>query len=132
MKVYCKSCRYYGRAQRYDWCESPENMGDTYLQPNARFLNKPSELNAQNDCKMFLFKAKCSECKYYIPENFDFNSACVPWGCVHPSNVQTVVHKLFLGKETRSRERILLPEEKNKEGNCSAFEKMNVVIDNET
>lgn len=125
MKVYCNDCRFYRCDIGFDCCEAPGNVGDTYRGPRSQFKNSPCNINAQNDCKMYQFTARCSECEYIRIGGEQSK-------CIHHSNLITVWRRSFWGGRAMSEKCILLPSQKNANGKCHFFRKRNMVVENET
>ena len=57
-KVYCIYCLYYYRTKLSafpdDFCRAFENMKDTYRSPKSKPMQKPSDINKNNNCKWFI------------------------------------------------------------------------------
>ena len=56
-KVYCRDCKWFAESYCPDHagvamleCNAPNNLEDTFLEPNGKQLQHPSDKNSTNDC----------------------------------------------------------------------------------
>ena len=57
-KVFCGECEFLLQATS---CLSPENLGDTYLEEKGKQMQKPYDLNKNNNCKLYQEEQKKSK-----------------------------------------------------------------------
>lgn len=59
-RVYCNYCRWLIQGAGGARCRYPENVTikNTWYNKEEKFLKKPSDLNAKNDCGWFMSKKK--------------------------------------------------------------------------